>query len=226
MMMLENSIIGEIQGDGEDSNVLKGEEKMGLGERINCGALTTSAVQTSYHIAKRTAQKYATVIKQGGCLYDHGGRPTAIDMCGLLEIAYLVARDPDCSRSQMISLLDSEHANTHKRRRRTPDDEVVVLGKISRSSYLRYERKVRALVPHVSFVECSSSSGGDSDDGSSGGRESSDGDGDGGRDNYYSGDDVMNVECVVGGSDIDSDDSAGFFSADEGTPPPSPSGDN
>ena len=216
IMMLENSIDGEVRESEEDSHALRGVEKVGLGNDINRGVLTTSTVQRRYNIAKRTAQKYATVTLQGGCLHDHGGRPLTIDMCGMLQIANFVAKDPDCSRSLLRSLIDTEQANTHKRRRRLPEDEEVVLCKISKSSYLRYERKVRELVPCVDFVVSTTCHAGDR------GGEGGDGESDGGGGDvgdYYSdgGDnvDVCNVECDEHSNS--SDDSCEFFSADEGT---------
>mgnify|MGYP005990211493 CR=1 FL=1 len=126
---------------GEHASRLLGRDKVALGCKINRGALTTSAVELRYNVARRTAQKYATVIKKGGCLYDKSGRPPAIDALGIQEVAEFIGRNPDTSKATIRTQLRNAHVNTLKRRRPATFDSPDEFESISRASVWRYERK-------------------------------------------------------------------------------------
>ena len=72
--MLENNENVEVY-----PNRLSGVEKVALSRGIDSGDESTSSSCEKYHLAMRTAQKYAQVVRNGGALHENGGRPTLID---------------------------------------------------------------------------------------------------------------------------------------------------
>jgi hypothetical protein len=213
---------------GEHASPLLGRDKVALGCQINRGALTTAAVELRYNVARRTAQKYATVIKKGGCLYDKGGRPSTIDSIGIQEVADFIVRNPDSSTDTIRAMLRTAHVNTLKRRRPdtfdSSDDEYE---RISRVSVWRYERKAHDLAHRTLCFDDNSSTDESAGQHSDEDNDCSDvddalNDGGGGDDFHddFHEDDVLNDgsggdDVLNNGGDDDDDDDDGYETAND-----------
>jgi hypothetical protein len=122
------------------------DEKFRIGKGLISRALKTIDLSGRHNVARRTFQKYGTVIRRGGMLYRTGGRPPLIDEQGFSHALDYVFGNPGCSDDELNDLANYEHQETYRRKHRIDEDVNIDIPPLRKNTRLRFHKKLKVMM--------------------------------------------------------------------------------